>query len=250
MYYGAGVNDLLRRAVMLVRRACSLDPWRIETFVNGKFRQNCYLAIHQATKRAVVIDPGGDADAVAAVIEEETNGLDAILLTHGHFDHIGGVDFLASRFKLRARAHFGDRVLIRQASIYASRLARQRMRPPTLIDYFESMEHMVLAGEVWRAHFAPGHTKGSVCFETRGLLFVGDAFFFKSIPPASYPESDDQQIQNAVSSVLSAADSASVIFSGHGRPWSVADARAWWFGLTEVAPTMNVFTAPSETEIA
>jgi hydroxyacylglutathione hydrolase len=240
---------VLRCAMTVARWSVSVGPWHVEAFVNGLFRQNCYLAIHETTKRSVVIDPGGEENAITALIEQETAGLDAILLTHGHFDHIGAVDALAKRFNLRARAHVGDRVLIRQASIYASRLAKQSMRPPSQIDYFEGADQMTLAGEVWRAHLTPGHTKGCVCFETRGLLFVGDVVFFKSLPSSTYPGSDSQEIRNAVSTVLSAADPGCVIFSGHGRVWSVAEARDWWHRLTELPPSMNVFALSNETRV-
>lgn len=233
----------------LVRHTLSVGPWRVETFVNGRFRQNCHLVIHETARRAVVIDPGGEADAIAAVIEQETEGLDAILLTHGHFDHVGGVDALAERFNLRARAHVGDKTLVRQASIYASRLSKQSMRPPVKIDYFDDAPEMTLAGEAWKTHLTPGHTNGCVCFETRNLLFVGDVVFFKSIPPATYPGSDGEQIRRAITSVLAAADPSCMIFSGHGRAWTVAAAGEWWNGLTEPPPAMDVFGARKEAGI-
>ncbi len=225
----------------VVRHETLSGNWRVETFVNGLFRQNAHLAIHQQNGRMVLVDPGGASEEIGDRIAEVSGGLDAILLTHGHFDHVGAVDALAERFKLRALAHSGDKTLIRQASVYAFRLAKLGMRPPTRIDYFEDFPAFELAGEAWRTLPAAGHTDGSVCFEASGVLFAGDALFFQAIPPATYPGSDGRAIHSAVDKVLAAAAPESLIFSGHGRPWKVAEARAWWSSLNGPPPLMDVF---------
>ncbi|RYD85787.1 MAG: MBL fold metallo-hydrolase, partial [Verrucomicrobiaceae bacterium] len=198
MHNRSGDYDLLCGTMNVAKHITISGDWNVETFVNGVFRQNAHLAIHQQNGRAVLVDPGGSAEEIGDRISEVADSLDAILLTHGHFDHVGAVDALAERFGLRALAHVGDRALIRQASIYAFRLAKRGMRPPVRIDYFEGVPTFELAGESWRTLSAAGHTDGSVCFEARGILFTGDALFFQAIPPATYPGSDQSAICAAV----------------------------------------------------
>ena len=74
-----------------------MEPLRVEQYVVGMVQTNCYFAINDNTKEALIVDPGASASKLAEIIEEEKLNPVAILLTHGHFDHAGGAEELAGQ---------------------------------------------------------------------------------------------------------------------------------------------------------
>jgi glyoxylase-like metal-dependent hydrolase (beta-lactamase superfamily II) len=211
-----------------------IGPFGVTTLVNGEYRQNSYVVRHRPTRSAVVIDPGSREDDIVAAVDGAE--VAAILLTHGHFDHLGAAHALGERWALPCRAHARETKLIRQAPLYALRFVRKAIRAPKVEPFAD--ETLDWAGGRIGIIETPGHTEGSVCYALPGMLFTGDVLLREHIGPAFYPGSNSEELARSVQNLL-ARDLADdcVVFAGHGRPWTLREARAWWRTLSGPPPS-------------
>jgi len=216
--------------------------YKTYTLQTGAFRENCYLIIDRNGVDAVIIDPGAEVDFLKAEIDALNVNVSMILLTHGHFDHIGAVEYLAKYYGVLAHAHEFDKQLIRQAGIYAYRFNRERLSPPLNIAYFGKCSEMFWSGGAIIAIPCPGHTAGSVsyAFESE-IVFTGDTLFNGFIGPSNYPTSNYFDLINSVDGLLSSLPQDCIIFPGHGKSWGVRDAAEWWSRVSSDPPQFKLF---------
>ena len=210
---------------------------RIKT---GQFRENCYLVECLISRKLIVIDPGSNPELLLSYIDSLNLTVDRILLTHGHYDHVGAVDELRDRYRIEAYAHVNEKKLIRQAGIYAYRFSKEKLRPPSGITFFG--DDGQIGGGLIRILYTPGHTSGSVCYELSSkLLFTGDTLFNSYVGPSSYPTSNSVNLKQSIGTVLNLCDPDCVIFPGHGSSWSVKQARVWWREVSNDPPEFHLF---------
>jgi glyoxylase-like metal-dependent hydrolase (beta-lactamase superfamily II) len=92
------------------------------------------------------------------------------------------------------------------------------------------------------AHETPGHTFGGVSFSVGGrCVFSGDTLFWEAVGPSHYPESEPARMASSVEQILSCCPPSALIFPGHGKPWTVADARDWWAAHRDNPPKLSLF---------
>lgn len=176
---------------------------------------NCYLLVDLATKQAAVIDPGGDAEAIAKSLAELEAKPALILNTHGHWDHIGANRALQKRFDLPLLIHEADAVMLqdsaRNAAVYyhgdgdggqATRLLRDG----------DTVELGQLRLSVLHT---PGHTPGGICLLLDSLLFSGDTLFQLSIGRSDLPGGDFRQLMQSLQRLLQLDDHL-LVLPGHG----------------------------------
>ena len=154
----------------------------VTSLTAGSIGTNCYLLYDEAARDAAVIDPGDDAEPVAARIGELGLNVRGILLTHGHFDHCGDVK--------RIRKLTGAQVFVHPADRDLPIMLRRGLEADRDLADGDVLD---LAGTRLRVLHTPGHTPGSVCFLCGDLLFSGDTLFAGScgrtdLPGGSWPE--------------------------------------------------------------
>ena len=148
--------------------------WMREMTV-GPIGTRCYLVGLEDRNDCVVIDPGEEADRIRKAAEGRK--IAAILLTHGHFDHIGAVRELMEP-DTRLYIHSLDQPMLREPALNASRgLLRREVTAPDATDAVKEGDLLRLAGLEIRVLHTPGHTPGGVCYEIGGELFTGDTLF-------------------------------------------------------------------------
>jgi hydroxyacylglutathione hydrolase len=208
----------------------------VTTLVNGEYRQNGYVVVHRPSASALIIDPGSREDDIVAIVEDAKTTVMAILLTHGHFDHLGAAHALGERWGIACRAHQREAKLIRQAPLYALRFVRKAIRAPRIVP-FKNIESLPWPGGAVGVIETPGHTEGSVCYMLPGMIFTGDVLLREHIGPTFYPGSDREELLHSVDRLL-ARDIPDdvIIFAGHGRPWTLREARSWWLALDGPPP--------------
>lgn len=209
------------------------------------FEEHTYLAWVR-DGRCVIVDPGcregAEQQALSDQLEREGLTPEAILLTHGHIDHILGVKALQDRFGIPVYMHPADTV----ALDYNVRMAQRfRMKlPEGGFDWTPVQDGQVLglAGMHFEVIATPGHTPGGVCYLEReqGVLFTGDTLFAGSIGRTDFPYSEyDDEIRSILEKLLP-LDPDITILPGHGGPSTIGRERTG-------NPFLEPFNEPEET---
>ncbi len=200
---------------------------KLQTLVVGPFEVNCYLYWDERSASGVVIDPGGEENTIEKAVAAAGFQPRAILLTHGHGDHIAAVGALKERWNIPLYVGKGDKELLRTPSeLVSSFYGKQVTAPPP--DRLLSDEEVVSFGTFsFRVLATPGHTPGGVCYldEREGILFCGDTLFWGSIGRTDLPGgSYEQLIASITDKILTLPDSI-VCYPGHGPKTTVGAER-------------------------
>lgn len=214
-----------------------LGEYEITTIVTSdSWRENCYLVRHSPSEELALIDPGDDPDSIFQAVLERGARLRHILLTHAHHDHVGAVAALCRRFGRTCDLHKGDMRLLRHATIYAMRFAGKQIEPPAPCRTFEGQPAFQLGDRSIEVIHTPGHTPGSVCYYLDGFVFTGDTLLYRNVGRTDLPGGDAKVLVTSVMRLVERLPVDTVIFPGHGRPWTLAEARSWWAGVAMEPP--------------
>ncbi len=203
----------------------------------GEVQENCFIARPDGGDHAVIVDPGEEAPRLLAALEEWGVTLDAILLTHTHFDHVGAVAPIA-----RAT---GAPVYCPQLEVPVLQNVNAFIPWPGFGPY-ESWdpEHTIaggetleLAGLTFDVVFTPGHSPGHVTFAVRGepALFSGDVLFRDSVGRIDFPGGDGPTLMRSIATLLERFDDDTVVYPGHMGLTTLGRERASNPFLTQLA---------------
>lgn len=209
----------------------------LHTFEAGPWRTNCWILSAGAGSECVIVDPGMDALArIAAKVEEQRLKPVAVLLTHGHIDHMFSVLPVASGYDIPAFVHPSDRDRI--GDPYASMSADTRgmvkqlgveFAEPSDVREVVDAERVSLAGFEFTVRHAPGHTQGSVVFETKHdeapTLFSGDVLFAGSIGRSDLTGGDPAAMERSLRTVILTQPDEMIVHCGHGPSTTIGRER-------------------------
>lgn len=194
----------------------------IETvkFVSRPIGENAYLFFQEESKQAVAIDPSYNTEAMLRYLQEEQMELAAILLTHGHFDHIAGIDALREATGAPVYLHEADADMPEDCEKNLSVITEQAFSRKAADWLLAGGERLELAGMEIEVLHTPGHTLGSTCYLAEDLLFSGDTLFHLSIGRTDLPGSDGEQMRQSLQK-LCALEKEYVVYPGHGQSTSL-----------------------------
>ena len=170
---------------------------QIDELTVGMVQTCCYILSKEDRQDCIVIDPGAEADRIRKAAGEKQ--IAAILLTHGHFDHIGAAEALMNNEeaeKPRLMIHTLDAPMLGNPELNASAgLIGRAVTAPEATDLVQEGDEMELAGLRVKVLHTPGHTPGSVCYEIEGELFTGDTLFEYGWGRTDLPGGDEGQME-------------------------------------------------------
>lgn len=183
------------------------------------FQQNCSIVWDDDTKRAAIIDPGGDIDTLLAEAARLGVTPEQIWLTHAHIDHAGGSAELAERLSLPiVGPHPADQFWIDAIGQQAMMFGFPDARPFVPTRWLADGDTVELAGHVLHVRHCPGHTPGHVVFHSPEMnrAFVGDVLFAGSIGRTDFPQGNHQQLIASIRDKLWPMGDDTVFIPGHG----------------------------------
>ncbi|WP_250227536.1 MBL fold metallo-hydrolase [Anaeropeptidivorans aminofermentans] len=196
---------------------------------------NAYIYYDENTKEAVLIDPGKDEDKLIHALNENGLVLKAILLTHGHFDHISAVNEVIAKINVPVYAHEDEiDFLLDPMENESKRLGWHAVSVKTDVVLKEGDIVKVGEGELKVIH-TPGHTKGGVCYydEKNGILFSGDSLFFESVGRSDFPYGDGKALVENLKKKIAVLPEDVKVLPGHGRATTIGHEKKMNFFLRE-----------------
>ena len=197
--------------------------YSIRTIPCGAYQENAYLLCPEGRDDALLIDPGDDDLALARGIAESGRKLAAILLTHGHFDHMLGAQPLSLSAGAPVYIHPEDVELLCDPERNAYDPGCATRPNPETFDAEELGEEIELCGIRFKALHTPGHTKGSTCFydEENGILFSGDTLFCAGFGRMDMYGGNHRAMRESLRALFRLPEDTRV-FPGHGMDTTIA----------------------------
>ena len=189
---------------------------QLQTLTLGAYQTNCYMIWADGSNSCVIIDPGYDPDTVLARVGALGKRVEAILLTHGHFDHVGGVKAIADATGCKVYLCAEDLSMPLQftgGQLYYT-------------DTYGEGAVLTLAGLQIKVLHTPGHTPGSVCLWVEDTLFAGDTLFRESCGRTDLPGGSWAEILKSLRR-LKELPEALTVYSGHGPSTTIGEEKQW-----------------------
>lgn len=181
----------------------------IMRFSLGNLKSNCYIL--SETNRALIIDPGYESDDVIRYIKKQNLVVEAIYITHGHFDHIGGVKQLKELYRCLVYAPIKDK-------IWMGKSTYNQLGYEIPVDvWVKDLDTFEVIGLCFTVYETPGHSEGSTVLSVDHILFSGDTLFYQSIGRTDIPLSDPQVIYRSIKRIYQLFDEDIMVYPGHGR---------------------------------
>jgi hydroxyacylglutathione hydrolase len=190
-------------------------PLAVDQIPLGPIETNCYVVrASTSAPEAVVVDPGGDAAGLRLELARMGTRCTAILITHGHWDHLGGVADLAEGTGSPVHMAEGERGLLESPLTPAGVVVRA-YEPDVLLEGGETLE---LAGITFEVLQVPGHSPAHLAYAAEDCLFSGDVLFAGSVGRVDIPGADWDTLVESIRMLFERFPPETAVYSGHGPP--------------------------------
>jgi hydroxyacylglutathione hydrolase len=192
----------------------------IEHLILGEFQTNCYIIRRsKTTADCLIIDVGLDADKIIDFLEAERLNPVAVILTHGHIDHIAGLEQLRLQYPdLKVYIHKQDAQMLTGEKKNLSELMGVSFRTKPANRILNDGQLIEQAGIILKVIHTPGHTPGGISLHSKkdGILFSGDSLFADSVGRTDFPGGSTQQLIQSIKDRLLTLPAETIVYPGHG----------------------------------
>lgn len=200
----------------------------VKHMVLGPIMTNCYIAYDGNIKEAVIIDPADSADIIKRKITELGVKPVAILLTHGHFDHIGAALDIKAEYGIKIYAHEDEKDVLTSDANVASMMGMRLCVDAD--EYVRDRQTLLFGGVKYEVIHTPGHTKGGCCYYVASdkVLFSGDTMFCQSYGRTDFPTGSYSEIINSITQKLLKLDDDVIVYPGHNEETKIGYERSMY----------------------
>ena len=190
---------------------------------------NCYLAINDKTGESIIVDPGSAPDRIKKAVEASGTRPVAIILTHGHFDHVGAAEEIAKEYDIKVYAYEKEKETLENPAVNLSGDMVFSPKSYQVDVYLKDDEEVELAGLKFKCLGTPGHTPGGCCFyfEDAGVLFTGDTLFCGSVGRTDFPGGSMSQLVDSIKTKLMVLPDDTICYPGHESATTIGDERIY-----------------------
>lgn len=187
-----------------------------EILMVNNFGVNCYILGCPETKEAMVVDPGGNADAILECVDSHDLKVTCIVNTHGHIDHIMANREVKERTGATLRIHKDDAVMLEKAGDQSMAMLGVEITSPGADSFIEDGEIIKIGNIEVEVIHTPGHSPGGVCLKAGSRLITGDTLFAQGIGRTDIRGGDVKALMNSIKERIITLDDETEIFPGHG----------------------------------
>lgn len=201
---------------------------KIEKYALGSLGTNCYLVENEETKELVIIDPAICPDYMISNVKRIGYEPKAILLTHGHFDHVMGIEEWTKEFDIPVYIYRDEAAILRDpalnlSSMFGTSYAYEK------VTCLGDGEKLVLAGYTFEVIHTPGHTSGGCCYYVKDeeVLFSGDTLFCRSVGRSDFPTGSASVLVKSIQEKLFCLPDQVMVYPGHNDLTCIADEKQY-----------------------
>lgn len=198
---------------------------KIIVMTTSGYGTNCYIVFSEKTKKGIIVDPGGEASRILDIVEENNIDVQSIILTHGHGDHIGGVEEVKSALNIPVLAHKDEVELLGDGGLnYSSSMSfgAIEMKADVLLVDGEEIDY---DGFKVKVIHTPGHTEGGISLIIGNVIISGDTLFAGSIGRTDFPGGDYNTIIESIKEKLLVYPDDYQVLPGHGPATTILKER-------------------------
>ena len=200
---------------------------------NLDYLTNCYVVIDENTKRAMVVDPGGESEKILSVLKYNNATLDYIVLTHGHGDHIGAINEIKSHFDAKICIFYTEAEFLKNKNLNLADYVGVQ-NPNISPEIYLKDEDIITIGSInFKVIHPPGHTSGSICLynSENKILISGDTLFRNAWGRTDLPTSNFESIIKSIEEKLMILPDDTIVYPGHGKITLIKDERHIYLDL-------------------
>ena len=191
----------------------------------GPLQTNCYIVYDEGSKEGVVVDPADQGESIVQLIQGNNWKINQILLTHGHYDHIGGIGPIKEQLDADIYIHKKDADILTDSKKNLAVFLGGDDTTYTADQFLSEGQSFRLGSGKLDVLHTPGHTPGGVCFVGDHFVVVGDTLFQNSVGRTDFPYASDTQLIQSIQEKLFILSDEFVVYPGHGPATTIGRER-------------------------
>lgn len=194
----------------------------IKKFIPEEFASNNYIVYSKETKNAIIFDPSGCFYETDNFIKENNLNLKYIIITHGHFDHLGDIRKFQDNYEnIKTFFPKGDKILYDNLKTQCDMFGVKRVEEFTVDEFIDEKSEIYLDDTKIKIIETPGHSGGSTCYLIDDILISGDTIFYEEIGRCDLPTGSFGDITHSIKEKLFKLDDKIKVFTGHGQDTTI-----------------------------